>query len=58
MAKLFDFNLIGNEVVGGISQIFSPEAKTFIQNVTAMIVMWLIMLYMYRKKPFLKILYL
>jgi len=55
MAHLFDFKLIGNIVVGGFSELFSPAGKAFIQNVTAMIVMWLIMLYMYRKKTFLKI---
>ncbi len=55
MAHLFDFKLIGNIFVGGFSELFSPEVKAFIQNVTAMIVMWLIMLFMYRKKTFLKI---
>ncbi len=55
MAHLFDFKLIGNIVVGGFSALFPPAGMAFIQNVTAMIVMWLIMLYMYRKKTFLKI---
>lgn len=55
MAHLFDFKLIGNIVVGGFSTLFSPAGMAFIQNVTAMIVMWLIMLYMYRKRTFLKI---
>lgn len=55
MAHLFDFRLIGNIVVGGLSSLASPEGEAFIQACTAMIVMWLIMLYMYRKKTFLKI---
>jgi predicted acyltransferase len=55
MAHLFDFKLIGNIIVGGFSALFPPAWMDFIQNLTAMIVMWLIMLYMYRKKTFLKI---
>jgi len=55
MAHLFDFRLIGNVVVGGFSSLFRPEMKDFIQAVTAMAVMWLIMYYMYRKKTFIKI---
>lgn len=55
MAHLFDFKLIGNILVGGISHLFSPSVEAFIQAVTAMCIMWLIMLYMYRKKTFIKI---
>jgi len=55
MAHLFDFRLIGNIVVGGLSTLASPEGEAFIQACTAMTVMWLIMLYMYRNKTFLKI---
>ena len=55
MAHLFDFKLIGNILVGGISSLFSPSVEAFIQAVTAMCIMWLIMFYMYRKKTFLKI---
>jgi predicted acyltransferase len=55
MAHTFDFKLIGNVVVGGFSTLFPPAGMAFIQNVTAMIVMWLIMLYMYRKRTFLKL---
>jgi predicted acyltransferase len=55
MAHTFDFKLIGNILVGGISTLFSSNVQAFIQAVTAMIIMWLIMLYMYRKKTFLKI---
>jgi predicted acyltransferase len=55
MAHLFDFRLIGNILVGGISSLFSPEVEAFIKAVTAMAVMWLIMYYMYVKKTFIKV---
>lgn len=55
MAHLFDFRLIGNILVGGISTLFSSNIQAFIQAVTAMVIMWLIMYYMYCKKTFLKI---
>ena len=55
MAHLFDFRLIGTILVGGISSLFSPDVQAFIQAVTAMIVMWLIMYWMYLKKTFIKI---
>jgi predicted acyltransferase len=55
MAHLFDFRLIGNVVVGGISSLFSQQAGDFIRAVTAMIVMWLIVYYMYTKRTFIKI---
>jgi predicted acyltransferase len=55
MAHLFDFRLIGNILVGGISSLFSPEAEAFIKASTAMAVMWLIMYYMYKKKTFIKV---
>jgi predicted acyltransferase len=55
MAHLFDFRLIGNILVGGISTLFSPDMQAFIQAVTAMAIMWLIMYYMFRKKTFIKI---
>jgi predicted acyltransferase len=55
MAHLFDFRLIGNIVVGGISSLFSSNVEAFIQAVTAMAVMWLIMYYMYSKKTFIKV---
>ena len=55
MAHLFDFRLIGNIFVGGICSHLPPAVGDFIQAVTAMAVMWLIMYYMYRKKTFLKI---
>jgi predicted acyltransferase len=55
MAHLFDFRLIGNIVAGGFSARFSSGIQALIQAVCAMAVMWLIMLYMYRKKTFLKV---
>jgi predicted acyltransferase len=55
MAHLFDFRLIGNILVGGLSDLFSTNVQAFIQAVTAMIIMWLIMYYLYRKRTFIKI---
>jgi predicted acyltransferase len=55
MAHLFKFNLIGTVLVGGLCSHLSPTVGDFIQAVTAMAVMWLIMYYMYRKKTFIKI---
>jgi predicted acyltransferase len=55
MAHMFDFRLIGNIFVGGLSSLFSSNVKDFIQAAGAMIVMWLIMYWMYRKKTFIKI---
>jgi predicted acyltransferase len=55
MAHLFDFRLIGNILVGGISHAFPSGVEAFIQAVTAMAIMWLIMYYMYIKKTFIKI---
>ena len=55
MAHLFDFRLIGNIFVGGVSSLFPANVQAFIQALTAMIIMWLIMYYMYRNKTFLKI---
>lgn len=55
MAHMFDFRLIGNILVGGLSSFFRPEISNFIQAMGAMAVMWLIMYYMYIKKTFIKI---
>ena len=55
MAHLFDFRLIGNIIVGGVSSLFSSNVEAFIKAVTAMAIMWLIMYYMYKKKTFIKI---
>ncbi|MFA7172523.1 MAG: DUF5009 domain-containing protein [Kiritimatiellia bacterium] len=55
MAHLFKFNLIGNVFAGGLCGHLSPAVGDFVQAMTAMAVMWLIMYYLYRKKTFLKI---
>ena len=55
MAHMFDFRLVGNIIVGGLSSLFSSNVQAFIQAVVAMIVMWLIMYWMYCKKTFIKI---
>ena len=55
MAHMFDFRLIGNIFVGGLSSLFAANVQDFIQAVGAMIIMWLIMYWMYRKKTFIKI---
>jgi len=55
MAHLFDFRLIGNIFVGGLSSLFAPNIHDFIQAIASMAVMWLIMYWMYRKKTFIKI---
>jgi len=55
MAHLFDFRLIGNIFVGGLSSLFAQNVQDFVQAVAAMIVMWLITYWMYCKKTFIKI---
>ncbi|MDD4756186.1 MAG: hypothetical protein PHG29_08905 [Prolixibacteraceae bacterium] len=62
MAHTFDFSHIGNVLVGGterhpfgITGYFPEDVRSFVQALTAMAVMWLIMYYMYRKKTFIKI---
>jgi predicted acyltransferase len=55
MAHMFDFRLIGNIILGGLSNLFEPNAREFIQALGAMAVMWLIMYWMYREKTFIKI---
>jgi predicted acyltransferase len=55
MAHLFDFRLVGNILVGGISHAFPSSVEAFIQAVTAMAIMWLIVYYMYIKNTFIKI---
>jgi predicted acyltransferase len=55
MAHLFDFRLIGDIIVGGLSSLFASNVQEFIQAVAAMAIMWLIMYWMYLKKTFIKI---
>jgi predicted acyltransferase len=55
MAHLFDFRLIGNILIGGISSLFPSNVEAFIQAMAAMAIMWSIMYYMYLKRTFVKI---
>ena len=55
MAHLFDFSLIGNIFVGGLSSLFGPAPGEFIRACGAMTVMWLIMYWLYRKRTFIRI---
>lgn len=55
IAHMFDFSLIGNIFVVGLSSPFATNIQGFIQSVAAMAVMWLIMYWMYFKKTFIKI---
>jgi predicted acyltransferase len=55
MAHLFDFSLIGNIFVGGLGRYVPSNVQDFIQAVAAMLVMWLIMFWLYRKKTFIKV---
>lgn len=55
MAHLFDFRLIGNVFVGGLCRLLAPDVQNFVQAVTAMTVIWLIMYWLYCKKTFIKI---
>ena len=55
MAHMFDFSLIGNIFVGGLSSLFPSNVHDFIQAVAAMLAMWLILYWMYRKKTFIKV---
>lgn len=55
MAHLFDFRLIGNIFIGGFSRLFPLNVQEFIQALGAMVIMWLIVYGMYRKKIFIKV---
>jgi predicted acyltransferase len=55
MAHMFDFRLIGNIFIGGLIRFLPLSVQDFIQAITAMTVMWLIMYWMYCKKTFIKI---
>lgn len=52
--RLFDFRLIGNIFVGGLDKWFGPWSNLF-QWITALIIIWLILYWMYRKRTFIKI---
>jgi predicted acyltransferase len=51
---LFHFELIGNVFVGGLSRGMGAW-KEFVQEVAALIVVWLILYWMYKKKTFIKV---
>jgi predicted acyltransferase len=55
MAHMFDFKLIGNIFVGGLSRFLALDVQNFVEATTALIVIWLIMYWMYCKKTFIKI---
>ncbi|HEX7847636.1 MAG TPA: DUF5009 domain-containing protein, partial [Chitinophagaceae bacterium] len=51
---LFDFKLIGNVFVGGFAKWLGPY-NGFVQALAGLIVVWLILYWMYRKKTFIKV---
>ncbi len=51
---LFDFTLIGNVFVGGLSR-WLGEWNDFVQEIAGLAVVWLILYWMYRKKTFIKV---
>jgi predicted acyltransferase len=51
---LFDFSIIGNVFVGGLSK-YPGIWNEFVQALAALIVVWLILYWMYRNKTFIKI---
>ncbi|MDD4870316.1 MAG: DUF5009 domain-containing protein [Kiritimatiellae bacterium] len=55
MTHMFDFKLIGNIFVGGLSRFLAVKVQAFVEAIAAMTVIWLIMYWMYRKKTFIKV---
>jgi len=53
-SHLFDFKLIGNVFVGGLEK-YTGSWFGFIEAMAALIIVWLILYWMYRKKSFIKI---
>ena len=51
---LFNFKLIGNVFVGGFAKWLGPW-NGFVQALAALIVVWLILFWMYKKKTFIKV---
>jgi predicted acyltransferase len=51
---LFDFSIIGNIFVGGLSK-YLGSWNEFVQALAALAVVWLILFWMHRKKTFIKI---
>jgi predicted acyltransferase len=54
VAHLFDFRLLGDLVVGGLARHVGAWSDV-VRTLAAFIVIWLIMLWMYRKKSFIKV---
>jgi len=54
LTRIIDFHWVAGRFVGGLAQHCGPWNR-FVYDVTAFIIVWLIMWYMYRKKTFLKI---
>ena len=52
--QLFNFRHIGNIFVGGLEKWLGPW-NDFVQAITAFVVIWLILWWMYRKKTFIKV---
>ena len=52
--RLFDFKLIGNVFVGGLTSYLGAWGG-FIQELAAITVIWFILYWMYRKQTFIKI---
>lgn len=53
-AHLFNFTLIGNVFVGGLAKWLGPWNE-FVQELAALLVIWLILYWMYKKKTFIKV---
>lgn len=51
---LFDFALVGNVLVGGLSK-WLGAWNTLVQELAALSIVWLILYWMYRKKTFIKV---
>jgi predicted acyltransferase len=58
-AHVFDFHEIGDVFVGNLVPYlvprFDPAAGDLLRNIAAVVVIWLILLYMYRKRTFLRV---
>lgn len=54
-AHIFNFRLIGNTFVGGLSRFLPPDVQNLVEATAALVIMWLILYWMYRKKIFLKV---
>jgi predicted acyltransferase len=54
-AHIYNFRNISNTFVGGLSRFLKPDLQNFIESAAALIVMWLILLFLYRKKVFIKV---